>query len=393
MRRALLALVIAVMLPLAACTSVVDGTPTKPVGAAAVIDFDQLDVGPYPTSPREPLGVAGNARAGRILEAQRMANHVVGPWEVDSALTESFGFGALALPAPEAMLLIGPVQLGAVAARHNFINGFASARTQKNKKLLMNAVLRFPDDATAKSAATAFGETAMRQRGADGPAQETEIPGHAEARASAYTATDRTAGKFFAARSFIAHGPYVLMQQAQSTDRPETATELIAKTIDLQGPMIGDFRATDPAEFSDISIDPTGLLARTIPMDGREATVTQNTTYERQGALHFQSDPARSAKLFSATGTDVVAMARTNVYEADDAEAALDIVEEFNAEVEPDATPATPVRNMPDSRCLRLQEGGFYCLVTADRYAVETSAPTLLGAQQLAAAQYVMLMS
>lgn len=392
MRRAVLVFLLIVALSTAACTAVVDGSPVKAAGAP-VIDFDRLDVGPYPTAPREPLGVAGNPRAGRVLEAQRMANHVVGPWEADPALTETFGFGALVLPGPEAMMLIGPVQLSGVAARHNFINGFASARTQKNRKLLMNAVLRFPDDAAAKAAATEFGDTALKQRGADGPAEKIEIPGHLDAQAASYTAVDRTAGRFFAVRSFTAHGPYVLMQQAQSTDRVETAIELVAETIDLQGPMIDDFRATNPAEFADITIDPTGLLARTIPIDPAEATVVQNTTFERQGALHFQDDPVRSAKLFSDTGTDLVAMARTSVYETEDADAALDVIDEFHSELEPDATPAAAVPNMPDSRCLRLKKGGFYCLATADRYAIEASARTLLSTQQLAAAQYVMLMS
>ena len=48
---------------------------------------------------------------------------------------------------------------------------------------------------------------------------------------------------------------------------------------------------------------------------------------------------------------------------------------------------------MPDSRCLQLEDKAFYCLATADRYAIETSGPNLLDTQQQVAAQYVMLMS
>jgi ATP-dependent protease HslVU (ClpYQ) peptidase subunit len=55
--------------------------------------------------------------------------------------------------------------------------------------------------------------------------------------------------------------------------------------------------------------------------------------------------------------------------------------------------PANPVPNMPDSRCVGLGDGGFYCLAAADAYAIETTAPNLLAAQQMAAAQYIMLMS
>ena len=103
--------------------------------------------------------------------------------------------------------------------------------------------------------------------------------------------------------------------------------------------------------------------------------------------------PSRSAKLFSDTGTELVAVAKTNVYEAEDAEGAAKIVDGFFAEVEPTSQPANAVKNLPDSRCRRFEDGTFYCLAAADRYAIETSGAKLLDGQQLAAAQYVMLMS
>jgi hypothetical protein len=168
---------------------------------------------------------------------------------------------------------------------------------------------------------------------------------------------------------------------------------LIAKTIDLQGPRIDQFRATDPAEFADISVDPTGLLARTLPVPETQATVVQNTTYEQRGALHFQSDPSRSSTLFTQTGMDLVAMAKTNVYQTKDAAAAAKIVDGFFAEVQPTSKPANGVRNLDGSRCLQLEDKSFYCLAAADRYAIETSGPTLLDTQQQVAAQYVMLMN
>jgi hypothetical protein len=395
MRHAFLALVLAAGLLSAACTSTVDGSPVKADGGASpsAIDLDQLDVGPNPTTPRQPLGVAGDPLRGILVEAQRMANHVVGPWEVDPSLTGWFGFGALVLPTAEAIALIGPAELAAAAGRHNFINGFASARTEENKKLLMNVVFRFTDEAAAVAAARDLGETAMQQQGLDGPAQKVPIPNHPDAQANTYSLLDRQAGRWNAVRSFTAHGAYVLMQLAQSTDGVDPATALVARSIDLQGSEIDKFRATDPAEFADISLDPTGLLARTIPVDEQDATVTQNATYERRGALHFQSDPARSAKLFSDTGTDLVAMAKTVVYQAKDADGATGVIEGFFAELQPTSQPANPVKNMPDSRCLRLEGGAFYCLATADRYAIEVSGPNLLQTQQLVAAQYAMLMS
>ncbi|OBG12527.1 hypothetical protein A5765_14310 [Mycolicibacterium celeriflavum] len=394
MRHAILALISVVALLATACTSTVEGVAVKVTGGPSgpALDFDRLDSGRFPTTPRQPLGVAGDPMLGAVLEGQRLADYVVGPWEVDSALKEGFGFGAVVLPRAESLALIGPMELAGAAARHDFVTGFATVRTEKKRRVLLNAVLRFADDDAAAAAATDLGEAAAQQQGADGPAT-LEIPGHPEARATSYTASDRTIGSFGAVRSFTAHGPYVFMQQAQATAGIDAAARLVAKSIELQAPVIDEFRATDLSELADISIDPTGLLARTIPLDGRDLTFTKNTTYERRGALHFQSDPVRSAKLFSDTGVDLVAMAGATVYRAEDADGAEGVVEEFFAEVSPTAAPANPVRNMPGSRCLRMTDESFYCLATADRYAIETSAPTLLATQQMTAAQYIMLMS
>jgi hypothetical protein len=391
-----MALLLFTVMLIGACTSNVGGTPVKAEGGGLLqgsIDVDKLDVGPYPTEPSSPLGVTGDPRLGVVVEAQRMANNVVGPWEVDPALTASFGFGAMVLPNAQALTLIGPGELATVAGGHGLINGFASARVAENKKMLLNAVLRFGDEGSATAAAADLGKTALAQRGVDGPAQTVPIPNHPDAQANQYATIDRMAGKWTAVRSFTAHGSYVLMQLAQATEGLDPALALVAKAIELQVPVIDDFRATDPSEFADISLDPTGLLARTLPVPENEATPTQNATYEQRGALHFQSDPVRSAKLFTDTGTDLVAMAKTNVYQTKDGGGAAGIVDEFFAELEPTSQPANPVKNMPGSRCLQLEDTGFYCLATADRYAIETSGPNLLDTQQQVAAQYVMLMS
>lgn len=395
MRHAILAFVLALALPSAACSSVVEGSATKSTGgpARAGVDASQLDVGPFPTEPRQALGVTGDPMRGVVAEAQRMANNVVGPWEVDPAVTVWFGFGAMALPTAESLTSVGPGDLAAAAGRHNFVNGFASARAEEGKKRLVNAVLRFADDGSATAAATDLGETAMKQQGLDGPAQKLPIPNHPEAQANSYTMLDRDGGRWTAARSYTAHGSYVLMQLAQSTEGVDGAAALVARSIEVQKPEIDKFRATAPSEFGDISLDPTGLLARTIPADTQDESAITNTTYERRGALHFQNDPTRTAKLFSDTGTDVVAMAKTNVYETQDADGAKGVVNGFSAELEPMSQPANPVKNLPDSRCLHLAAGPFYCLAPADRYAIEVNADSLLEAQQLVAAQYVMLMN
>jgi len=392
MRSAYIAL-ISVALFSAACTTAVDGSAVKETGAAPgpSVDISKLDAGPYPTEPSQPLGVTGDPLRGALVEAQRMANNVVGPWEVDSTLTKWFGFGATVLQNAGDLAQLGPEPFAAAAGQHGFVNGFVSARTAEGQKILLNAVLRFPDAGSAGAAASDLGDIATKTGTG---AQRAEIPGHPDAVAGSDTVTEGSTGKqWTAVRAFTAHGPYVFMQLAQAVDGLNPAVGLVAKAIDLQGPVIDKFRATDLSEFGDISLDPTGLLARTLPVPDKEATTIQDTTYEQRGALHFQNDPARSATLFSETGTDLVAMAKTNVYQTKDSESAARIVDAFYAELQPTSEPAKPVNNLPNSRCLQLEDKSFYCLGAADRYAIETTSEKLLDAQQQVAAQYAMLSS
>jgi hypothetical protein len=393
MRLAYSAFVSVALLLSAACSTAVEGSAVKDTGAPAgpAIDISKLDVGPYPTEPSQPLGVTGDPVRGLLVEAQRLANYVVGPWEVDPAVTGWFGFGAAALLSPGDLGNIGPEPFTAAAGRHNFVNGFVSARTAKGQKILLNAVLRFADEGSASAAAADFGDIAAKTGTG---VQRADIPGHPDTVAASYTQPEASTGKQWSAvRAFTPHGVYVFMQLAQAIDGMDPAIRLVAETLDKQGPAIDEFRATDPAEFGDISLDPTGLLARTLPVPEKEATTVQNTTYEQRGALHFQSDPARSATLFSETDMDLVAMAKTNVYQTKDSASATRIVEGFLAELQPTSQPAKPVNNLPDSRCLQLEDKTFYCLGAADRYAIETSSENLLDAQQQVAAQYAMLLS
>jgi hypothetical protein len=376
---------VSVALLSAACSTAVEGSAVKESGAATgpTVEISKLDVGPYPTQPGQPLGVTGDPLRGVLVEAQRMANNVVGPWEADSTMTGSFGLGATVLLNAQDLANIGPEQFVAAVGRHSFINGFVSARTAEGQKILLNAVLRFADPGSAAAAATELGDIAAKT--GDG-VQRAQIPGHPDAQAASYTQTEGSSGKpWSAVRAFTAHGQYVFMQLAQAVDGMDPAIGLVAKTIDLQGPAID--------QFTDISLDPTGLLARTLPVPEKEASTVQNTTYEQRGALQFQSDPSRSAKLFSETGTDLVAMAKSNVYQTKDPASAAKIVDGFYAELQPTSQPAKPVNNLQDSRCLQLEDKSFYCLGAADRYAIETSSDSLLDAQQQVAAQYAMLLS
>lgn len=381
----------------AACAAPDDAAQTEsspPVATTTVppiVSPALLKAGNYPTTPRPPLGNAGDPHIGAILDAQHLADFVIGPWEADAGLITPYLSTYYLLDASTAMLQFSPEGVAQQAADHGFVNGFASARQTTDKAVMINAVLRFPDPSAATAATAAMNASAAAQpvRGVT-PAPAT-IPGHPESAASTYPFTPNDSGREWAViRSFTAHGPFVLMQVVQAVDGVEAAAALVGKAIDAQGPRIDEFAPVPTDALADVPLDPTGLLARTLPVPP-DGAATKNAVYDRRGAMHFQSNPIASKTLFADTGVTAVAMAKTNVYESRSPSSASMVVGSFNKEVVAQgATPAEAVPGLPDSHC-SARGKGFYCVAGADRYAIEVNAEALPDAHQQMAAQYILL--
>ena len=400
MRRSLqFGVLVASALVLAACgsnTGAAGGADPAPSAAAttsappAVVDPKLLDVGNYPTVPFPPLGAAGSAEAGALADAKQMADFVVGPWEIDASVINPYLDSFYVINGATALLQLGPETVAAAAGRHGFINGFASERQATDKIVLVNAVLRFPDPAAAAAASTDMGDAAATFPIAGVTPTVVPIPGHPDSVASTYPFTPHGSDQSRATiRSFTPHGPYVLMQFVQTIDGVEHAAELVAKTIDAQGPSIDQFKAADPGALDAVPLDPTGLLAKALPTT--QGATAKNAVYDTRGAAHFQSDPIASTKLFKDNGVTEVVMAKTNVYQAKDAAGAVAITDSFGMEVTAEGTkPAAPVPAIPHSHCMAFPKG-FYCVAPAGRYAIEARGEQLRDVQQQVAAQYVIL--
>lgn len=382
---------------LAACAAPDDSATTDPSPPAAttlvpaIVSPTLLKAGDYPTAPRPPLGNAGDPRIGAIVDAQHMADYVIGPWDADGDLITPYLATYYLLDTAAALMQFAPEAVAQQAETHGFVNGFASARQATDKTVMINAVFRFPDPAAATAAASDMNASAAAQpvRGiAPAPAS---IPGHPAAAASTYPFTPSDSDKEWAVvRSFTPHGPFVFMQLVQSVDGLDAAAGLVQKAIDAQGPRIDEFQPAAPNALADVALDPTGLLARTLPLAG-SAAPTKNAVYGNRGAMHFQSNPVASKTLFADTGVKAVAMALTNVYEARNPGTALMVVGSFNKEVVAQgATPAEAVPALPDSHC-SARGKAFYCVAAAGRYAIEVNAEALPDAHQQMAAQYILL--
>lgn len=378
--KAAAALTAAVVLVLSGCTSVVTGSAVRAAGGPppGAVDVSLLDPGNYPTKPRPPLGVAGNPARGALLEAQRMADFVVAPWEVDPSLNAAypFGFSPGSMPLKlDAIAAIAVPEAAAAARNHNYVTGFAAARQVDGQKQLFNTVLRMADAPSAAAAATEMGQATLTHPPDLSPPvvmASIPIPGHPEGIAVAHSFTqDGTNRTWNVVDSFTAHGPYVLIQRARVTDAMDVATGLVAKTIDLQGPLIDSFAPTDPAQLPTLPRDPSGLLAKSLPVPDTGGTVNNNATFGQHGALLYQSDPATAAKQFADAGVDVAVSSTGWVFAARDAAAASALAAGAQ---QPGAVPAAAVPNLAGSHCQQSTDGkAFSCTVVAGRYVFDLS--------------------
>lgn len=240
---------------LAACsTDEVSGTAVKapvPAGSEGAV-VALMDTGNYATTPIGPVGSAGaNRDTQGLVEAQRMAEFVIGPWVQNSSMV---GIGDLIMDSKGTQPLNGPSNLtfsqvasdeqAAVAMAHGFIAGMSTKRvsTKTRGEKLQNAVLRFPD---AAAAAAATGEmAAKRNLAADVSPTPTSIHGHPEALAITWTVAD---SQFV--ESFAANGPFVLYQKAglPLNDNYRAVENMVANTLDKQQRALDLFEPTEPA--------------------------------------------------------------------------------------------------------------------------------------------------
>lgn len=367
-----------------------------------------LDPGNYPTGPLPPLGNAGSDEAGRLVEGRRMAAYVVGPWQADPSLTISGSNSS-------ATVIIGADQLARVvwtpivggAYNLPFVVGFMSERQTPGpnpQMSLRSAVLRFASPAAATAAAQGMHARAMDMPRIPSatpivtePERAIPIPGHPDASGALLTFQDgaQTVRELSA---FAAHGPYVLVQVARCATGSDCEAPLAARTLDLQIPLIDTFRPTDANQFAALPLDPTGLVARTLPLPADQTTPMSPAAYELAGALHLEDNPIQVGAALTAAGVDYVSTSLATVYQAKDPASAQSLVGAYSdiAAKMPAAQAASPVPGLPQSRCTRVAGSNglvprYWCLAAAGRYTIKTVARQLESTHQQMAAQYRIL--
>ena len=400
--RSLAAALLAVAVSLAGCTTLHTGSPVRasdgpPPGA---VDTTLLDPGNYPTKPRAPLGAAGTPAKGALLDAQRMADYVIGPWEADPALIAPLQFGGSpgAMPLKSGNSILTAVMTpepAAAAESRGYVDGYASGRQVENQIKVINAVIRMADPAAAAAAATDMANAFVPAL-PETPTNPIPVPGHPETSARAHSWTDIWEQRTWnIVNSFTAHGTYVLYQRVEVTGTFDSAAALVGRLLDAQAPRIDEFRPTPADQFPTLPRDPDGLLAVALPKPADQQNVNQDATFGSYGALHLTRDPIKAAERQATFGVDRMASSEGYVVRTRDASAAAEFT---TSDAEDTATTAVskadPVPNLPGSQCFRMSdEDGFWCIAASGRYSFNLYSNQLKDVHQQMAAQYILLES
>ncbi len=312
-RTRLLSALVAVLATVAsACGTTVEGSAVRAAADESDgADIALLDTGSYRTTPNRVYGTAGpNVYLQGLLEGQRLAEYVVGPWRIDASLITRGGVLDMlkSAPIPDAPSLSKQFVLGdplpAVAAAHGYLTGFSTFRVSKRNTdtwALLNVVMRFPDPAAAAAAAQDMADRAPPP-GSD-PGSSIDLDKSPEAHAKSYNVDGDVA-----VSSFAAHGPYVLHQFARAPFVTDTsAANLVNFALDAQSDSIDRFAPTEIARLPELPKDPTGQLFALALWGPDNMAPAIVGAWPAQSWLHFEDNPVAAEALFDNTGVDAVA--------------------------------------------------------------------------------------
>ncbi|MFD6859850.1 hypothetical protein ACFWCF_21255 [Rhodococcus sp. NPDC060090] len=411
------ALTLALALTLAGCSNTADGTAIAEGAAtgtgtndtAATFDTASLDTGAYNTEPRDFIDEGQSAGDfGPAVEGQRMAEFVIHPYTIDSALTTGGGMAT-----GVGVGGIGKVLSGGgaddVAKSFGVITGFGSfASNPDDSRQLGVAVWRFPDTNSAAQAATALHANALTPEDvgfSSGPQTPASIPQLPGTLASTYYFDGIDTASM---STFTARGPHVVYTYTSAEENDtEWNSDVTARAVEAQLPLIDRFPFSPTDEIESLPVDLDKVLARAVGfVENEYARNSDTAVYGPLGWLHFDSHPAETAALFEASGADRIALANSTVYRTSGPEAAEELRDAFveqTLDSYPDLVDEPAPQSVPGTVCLAgdtAQGRVMDCMMTYGPYVAQIQghrsvgntdpdSDTLRTVPQRVAAQYV----
>ncbi|TLG11486.1 hypothetical protein FEK35_12370 [Nocardia cyriacigeorgica] len=385
---------------LVACAIVATSCGSDTEAAAPAVDLTQLDVGGYPTLPRQ-LGAPKNKDVPRLVEAQRLANVMPLPVEIDPR----FGYQGVGT---RTFLLPGESHFSPIhrwiSEEHfaedakGFISGF-SATAQSNKApalatTLSSNVLIFSDAAAATEAAAKL-SGARFLRDDKGPVEPAKLDAFPAAHVR-WQPSQQTLASWLAQDEFvivtIAYNAEALM--LGESDLPGLSA-LAEKSITATSTSLEKFEPTPPDKLMETSVDPDGMRSISLARPMGDSFVNVPGTYDLHGSLHFPTDPVERKQELVDAGVDRVAHDAGELYRAADAESAQELKDK-SSELNRMFRSVPAPKGLPQATCMEYKgpaQGAvrFYCHVAYDRYYAFMAAEQLLDAQQRISAQYAIL--
>ncbi|WP_280205644.1 DUF7373 family lipoprotein [Nocardia cyriacigeorgica] len=385
---------------LLACAVVATSCGSDTEAATPAVDLTQLDVGGYPTLPRQ-LGAPKNKDVPRLVEAQRLANIMPLPVEIDPR----FGYQG---PGTRTFLLPDESHLSPIhrwiSEEHfaddakGFISGFsATAQSTKASALattLSSNVLIFTDAAAAPQAA-AKQSRARFLRDDKGPVEPAKLNKFPAAHVR-WQPGQQTLASWLAQDEFvivtIAYNAEALM--LGESDLPGLSA-LAEKAITATSTSLEKFEPTPADKLMENSIDPDGMRSISLARPMGDSFVNVPGTYDLHGSLHFPTDPVERKQELVDAGVDRVAHDAGELYRTADAESAQELKDK-SSQLNRMFRSAPAPKGLPQATCTEYKgpaQGAirFYCHVAFDRYYAFMAAEQLLDAQQRISAQYAIL--
>ncbi|MEV0854034.1 hypothetical protein ACGFQG_25630 [Nocardia fluminea] len=373
------------------------GGPDEIAATDAPVDLATLDVGNYPTQPRQ-VGAVASLDQGRFVEAERLGDFVPTPADIDPRFVHTN-------PSIASVFLDAEASLGKIMAvdrfaevAPDFIGGFVSSAETKPSNMgldMVNAVMIFPDEQKAATAATElekldFGYAPNNQR--------IEIPGYPAAVAH-WQPDQQSIGSWFATGHLVIYTWFYdyLKIWLEKVDKQELL-DLTRKSLDTIVPAVAKFTPTPSTELMTLQRDRDGMLGRTAPRPREDSWINPPGVYAGRTARHFVSDPVSTAKMIDDYGIDLYANDGSEVYRARDIAGAQGVRDELGGLTRKFTASAAP-KNLPSARCKEYIGRKkriairFYCAVSYDRYAAYVWSNQLLDAQQRISAQYALLVN
>ncbi|MEU4812036.1 hypothetical protein AB0H20_22770 [Nocardia fluminea] len=373
------------------------GGPDEIAATDAPVDLATLDVGNYPTQPRQ-VGTVASLDQGRFVEAERLGDFVPTPADIDPRFVHTN-------PSIASVFLDAEASLGKIMAvdrfaevAPDFIGGFVSSAETKPSNMgldMVNAVMIFPDEQKAATAATElekldFGYAPNNQR--------IEIPGYPAAVAH-WQPDQQSIGSWFATGHLVIYTWFYdyLKIWLEKVDKQELL-DLTRKSLDTIVPAVAKFTPTPSTELMTLQRDRDGMLGRTAPRPREDSWINPPGVYAGRTARHFVSDPVSTAKMIDDYGIDLYANDGSEVYRARDIAGAQGVRDELGGLTRKFTASAAP-KNLPSARCKEYIGRKkriairFYCAVSYDRYAAYVWSNQLLDAQQRISAQYALLVN